>query len=194
MFLALLDTSVLWPSLQRDFLLSLAIEGLYRPLWSEAVLEELQEQERRKLIRRGVAADDASTRALRLVTVMRREFGDALVSGWEPLEGSFGLPDPDDEHVVAAAVMGGAGAIVTANTKDFPRTRIPSSIAIDTVQDFCANAASVDPERAALALGEIAVRRLNPRQSPQELLQILVSRYGMDEAAAIVAPHLASAP
>jgi predicted nucleic acid-binding protein len=125
MFAALLDTSVLRPSLQRDFLLSLAIEGMYRPLWSSTILAELEYTETQKLMDRCEQPDVAAMRARHLIEQMTAAFDDALVENWEPHEGTFGLPDPDDEHVVAAAVVGGAGAIVTENLRDFPLRRFP---------------------------------------------------------------------
>jgi hypothetical protein len=96
MLTAVLDASVLWPSLQRDFLLSLAAEGMYRPLWSSAILAELEFHEAAKLIGRGESEDDAHARSVYLVGQMRRAFYDAEVTGWEGLEGTYGLPDPDD--------------------------------------------------------------------------------------------------
>jgi hypothetical protein len=79
MFAALLDTSVLWPSLQRDFLLSLAIEGMYRPLWSSAILAELEYHETHKLVDRGQQPLVAASRARHLIDQMTTAFDDALV-------------------------------------------------------------------------------------------------------------------
>jgi PIN domain len=84
MFAALLDTSVLWPSLQRDFLLSLAIEGLYRPLWSTGILAELEYEETQKLLNRGGQPAAAAARARHLIDQMTTAFDDALVEDWEP--------------------------------------------------------------------------------------------------------------
>lgn len=143
MFAAILDTCVLWPSRQRDFLLSLAVENLYRPLWSSAILDELQYSEMDKLIQQGVGADVAELRASRLVATMRGRFDDAEVRNWEPHAGSFGLPDSDDEHVLAAAVAGHAGAVVTHNLKDFPAELVPPGIQIVAPSEFAANTVAV---------------------------------------------------
>lgn len=194
MFSALLDTNVLWPSLQRDFLLSLAVEGLYRPLWSEAIIDELVEHETFKLVRRGSSAQEAAERAEHLIGQARRTFNDAIVAGWESLEGTFGLPDPADEHVLAAAVIGGAGVIVTDNTKDFPDALMPAGLEIQSARDFAADTISVDPARAVRALHEIARRHRTPRHSPEQLLDLLVKRYGMDEVAHVLRPLLAETP
>ena len=136
MFAVVLDTCVLWPSLQRDFLLSLAAEGVYRPLWSDRILEELEYEEACKLEARGATADEARARAAALIRQMNGAFDDSCVTGWERLDGTYGLPDPDDEHVVAAAEFAGAGAIVTMNTKHFPLDHLPSSIGIQTPTQF----------------------------------------------------------
>src|SRR5258708_14229584 len=105
MFAALLDTSVLWPSLQRDFLLSLAIEGLYRPLWSAEILAELEYHETQKLINRREQPDAAAARASHLIIQMTTAFDDALAENWEQHKGTFHLPDPNDEHVAPASTV-----------------------------------------------------------------------------------------
>ncbi len=91
MYIALLDTCVLWPSLQRDVLLSLAVEHLYRPpAWSSAILDELRFHESRKLVERNLAdsphAADAS--AKNLIDKMREAFPDAEATGWEGARGN----------------------------------------------------------------------------------------------------------
>ena len=184
MFTATLDTSVLWPSLQRDLLLSLAIEGTYRPTWSSAILDELQFHEEAKLVKRGMPVAEAARRAATLIAAMRREFADAEVDGWQPLEGTFGLPDPDDEHVLAAAVIAGAGAIVTENLKDFPADRIPPGIQVLSAREFAKNNVALNPRLALAAVHEIASRsgRYRATLAVGEILETLRDRYGMIEA------------
>lgn len=188
MFTALLDTNVLWPSLQRDALLSFAIEGIYRPVWSSAILAELEYHEEKKLTRRGVDPADARQRAARLVDTMRTAFDDAQVEGWESLEGSYGLPDPDDEHVVAAAVVGGAGVIVTSNLQDFPPPLVPSSLDIQSPAVFAHHTVSLNPVAALRALEKIARRsgRHGPVFEVPALLDTLEHRYEFVDAVAII--------
>lgn len=52
--------------------------------------------------------------------MMNAHVRDCLVTGYEPYIETISLPDPDDRHVVAAAIKSGASLIVTFNVKDFP--------------------------------------------------------------------------
>jgi predicted nucleic acid-binding protein len=192
MFTALLDTCTLWPSLRRDFLLSLAIEGLYRPVWSSVILDELEYEEEQKLVKRGSTRKEAQRRAQHLVTQMRTWFNDALVEGWEALEGSFQLPDPDDEHVLAAAVMAHAGAIVTDNIRDFPSTLVPQAIDIIKPHVFAANTVEVSPRHAFAAVRKIASRsgKVGPLLTEADILDKLETRYDMTTAVNLLRPLL----
>jgi hypothetical protein len=183
-FAALLDTCVLWPSLQRDFLLSLAAEGLYRPVWSSVILDELEHEEAAKWVRRGESQQHAAGRAARLVSQMRAAFDDAEMSGWEPLDGSYGLPDANDEHVVAAAFVAGAGVIVTHNLKDFPNGRLPGGMEALAPSQFVENTIALDAGRAWAAVEAIAERsgRHGSELTTLEIVELLESRYGMVEA------------
>ena len=101
---------------------------------------------------------EAQARAAWLVDQMRTHFADALVPGRWGLEGPCGLPDPDDEHVLAAAVVAGTGAIVTDNRRDVPVAKVPEGIEILAPQVFACTSVSLDPRRAMAAVDEFAAR------------------------------------
>lgn len=194
MFAAVLDTSVLWPSLQRNFLLSLAAEGTYFPMWSTAILDELVYHEAKKLVGRYTPEEDAEKAAQRLIDQMSKAFDHALVTDWEPLEGTYDLPDPDDEHVVAAAVIGRAEVIVTENLRDFPAARLPAPIRAIPAREFVYDTVSQHLTQACRAVLAISGRsgQHGPKLTAADVLGILDDRYNMTKTVELlsVAPGL----
>ena len=112
--IAFLDASVLYPAPLRDLLLELAVSDLFRAKWSQTVHDEWI----RALLRD--RPDLTAKRLERTRRLMDAHVRDAVVSGFEYLVPSIQLPDPDDRHVVAAAIQAGADLVVTANVRDFP--------------------------------------------------------------------------
>jgi predicted nucleic acid-binding protein len=115
---AVLDACVLHPAPLRDLLLRLAMTELYRARWSEAIHDEWM---RSILQRRPDLTLGRLERTRRLMDASVPDSLVALADRHQPQRSmSRGLPDPDDEHVLAAAVHGGAEVIVTYNLDDFP--------------------------------------------------------------------------
>lgn len=110
MFSVVLDACVLYPAYLRDTLLRLGAAGLYRPLWSDDIIDEVV----RNLP--GNVGDDS---ARRMVAAMRRALPDATVTGYDHLIEAM-TNDPKDRHVLAAAVRADAAAVITFNLRDFP--------------------------------------------------------------------------
>lgn len=110
-FPALFDTNALFGFHLNDVILGLAERGLFRPLWSEQILEELS----RNLALHGVPESKVERR----VEAMRRAFPDATVSGFEDLIDTM-TNDPKDRHVLAAGIRANCEVLVTFNLKDFP--------------------------------------------------------------------------
>lgn len=110
----LIDANVLFPTVLREIVLGCASEGLFRPLWSSVLLEEWALAARKK-------GPEIEATARGEIAVLRAQWPRAQV---EPRAGDVSrlwLPDPNDVHVLAAAIAGSADLILTLNARDFPR-------------------------------------------------------------------------
>jgi predicted nucleic acid-binding protein len=111
------DACVLYSAPLRDFLLRLAVSGLFSAKWTEQIHEEWT----RNLLESRPELRDKLPRTREL---MNSAIPDVMVTGYEPLIENLELPDGNDRHVLAAAIRCGAQAIITFNLKDFPADAI----------------------------------------------------------------------
>ena len=147
MRLAVLDANVLYGAFGRDVLLRLASAGLYRPRWTARIESEWVGA----LL--ATRTELAPERLARTCAAMARAFPDAEVTGFEAHEAALALPDPDDRHVVAAAVESGAGEIVTWNLRDFPPAALgPFGIEAVSPSAFVGSMVEADLGRVVEAL------------------------------------------
>jgi predicted nucleic acid-binding protein len=187
-FTAMLDTCVLVPSLQRDVLLECAAAGVYRPLWSAAILAELDDVLTRLLSARGRPDSEVTAYRRRLRSQMAAAFPDALVTGWEPLEPTIDTPDPGDAHVVAAALTGGAHVIVTDDQHGFTRP-LPGDLTVETTDEFLLGALDSRPAAVVQAVEAVAARtgRHGPVRTALEIAGLLRERNTLQFGTAVAA-------
>ncbi len=175
---ALLDACVLYPAPVRDLLLSLARAGLYHSRWTA----QIQQEWMRNLLKN--RADINPEQLQRTCALMNQAIPDCLVEHYEPLIESIQLPDPDDRHVLAAAIKGHADAIVTFNLKDFPAEALSRyGIEAQHPDDFVLNQIELHEITALATIKEMRLRLRNPQQSAEELIAIF-ERCGLPSTAA----------
>ena len=177
-YTALLDANVLYPAPVRDILLQLAVADVYRARWSahihsewiEALLRNEPERDRAKLERTREMMD-AATR-------------DAIVTGYEHLIPALELPDPDDRHVLAAAIVGRCDIIVTKNLDDFPEEALkPYGIETRDPDDFLLGQLNLAPGVVCQCISKIRKRLTNPPYTVEQYLATL-TRCGLVGTAA----------
>ena len=117
-FVVLYDANVLYPSTMRDLLIRIAQARLVQAKWTNQILDEVFDNLREN---RPDLNSDALSRTRKLMICAVR---DCIVVGYEPLIDALELPDPDDRHVLAAAIRARAQVIVTNNLKDFPARQL----------------------------------------------------------------------
>ena len=178
---ALLDANVLYPAPMRDLLLQLTVSDVFRARWTAAIHREWIEA----LLRHEPHRDRAALERTR--DMMDRATRDCLVVGYEKLVPSLRLPDPNDRHVLAAAIAGSCDVIVTQNLRDFPESSLAQySIEARHPDDFLCGHLALKPGLFCVGVRKVRLRLRNPPYSVSEYLGTL-ARQGLVATAAELA-------
>jgi hypothetical protein len=117
---------------------------------------------RRRLRRQASTARSPCHRpAAALCRTWTEDLEDCLVLGYEPLIEIIDLPDPDDRHVLAAAIKVNAQLIVTRNRKDFPvKTPAQWGVKPKSPDDFVRDVIDLDAQAVWACVQQIVDSRV----------------------------------
>lgn len=170
------DACVLYPAPLRDLLIRIAAAGIVRARWTDEILDECFRAIRKQ---RPELDFEALVRTRELIA---QAIPESLVDGYQSLVPGLLLPDPNDRHVLAAAITSEARAIVTLNLRDFPND-VLSQYGITAVHpdQFVFDLMSTHQDKIA-SLIEQQSRAL--RRPPMSTLQLLekLEQFGLKQS------------
>jgi hypothetical protein len=128
-----------------------------------------------------VPARDLESKLSRTVELMNKAVPDCLIEGYEAIANGLELPDPDDNHVLAAAIRCNASVIVTFNLKDFPAKVLePCAIDAQHPDQFIDDLLDLDASAVVEAATKQRAGLLEPKMSVDEFLDTLL-RQGLTQ-------------
>jgi predicted nucleic acid-binding protein len=158
-FVVVYDSCVLYPNVVRDLLIRVAQAGMVQAKWTDRILDEMSRALREQ---RGTEPEKLE----RLRGLMNDSVRDVRVTGYEPLIDAVKLPDPDDRHVLAAAIRARAQVIVTDNRKHFPATALAEwDVEAKTADGFMLDLLGLDDRIVYACINQIAESRRNPPET-----------------------------
>lgn len=153
-----------------------------RARWSERILDEVFDNLKEN------RPDLDSVKLARTRELMCLAVPDCLVDtdAIDAIVPSLTLPDADDRHVLAAAILAGAQVIVTTNVKDFPRQELDRfRIEAKHPDAFLQDIYHLDGALMHQAVSEAAAAYKNPPTTVGELVEHL-DRLGLPVSASLL--------
>jgi hypothetical protein len=184
-FTVIYDACLFYPAPLRDLMIRLAQTRRFHARWTE----EIQREWLTALLRHRPELDEV--RLQRTMVPINQAVPDCLVTGYGHLIDQLCPPDPNDRHMLAAAIRSGSQIIVTTNLRNFPQEALADfNIDARHPDDFILDLADLDPAIVTTAAKRQRAALKNPPLSAENFIDTL-RRQGLPGVAGLLQSQIA---